>query len=310
MCNEVVEADVLKPLLQQFGVARVVIGHTPTRNKAAVTRFDGAVIKLDAGMNAAAYKGRAAALLIEQGRLSVRYPGAPEAVELQAEGLHVAPSQLRDDRVAAVLRDGQVTVTGPGGPDRLLVTVEHSGSTIPAVFVAGNANAVSKDVAAYKLDRLLRLGIVPATIAREVQGQRGTLQARPRKSVTQGDVQRQSLRAGGWCPLEPQFQLIYAFDALTGNAGRTLETLLYDADDWSVYATGYGQAFGKGRGFPAYLKAQAPKPGPELRQRLQQLDAANVGAALGDDADERTVQAVLARRDALLALPLPASAVR
>ena len=55
----------MNPLLRQFRVARVVVGHTPTRNRSAVSRFDGAVIKLDAGMNAAAYKGRAAALLLD-----------------------------------------------------------------------------------------------------------------------------------------------------------------------------------------------------------------------------------------------------
>ncbi len=54
---------------------------------------------------------------------------------------------------------------------------------------------------------------MPATVVREVQGQRGVLQARPAKWVTQGDVQRQALRGGGWCALEPQFQLVYAFDA-------------------------------------------------------------------------------------------------
>ena len=30
LCNEVTEADVLLPLLQQFGVTRLVVGHTPT----------------------------------------------------------------------------------------------------------------------------------------------------------------------------------------------------------------------------------------------------------------------------------------
>jgi hypothetical protein len=310
LCNEVAEADVLSPLLRQFGVARVVVGHTPTRTRTAVSRFDGAVIKLDAGMNAAAYRGRAAALLIEHGKLSVRYPGAAAAVAVQPEGFHVAPTQIPDELVAAALREGEATVAGPGGPDRLLVTVAHAQGPIPAVFVAGKADASRKEVAAFRLDRLLRLGIVPATVEREVQGQAGTLQARPRQTVTQGDVQRQSLRAGKWCALEPQFQLVYAFDALIGNEGRTLETLLYDADEWFVYVTGHDQAFGTSRRFPAYLAAQAPAPGPELRKRLQELDVANVTAALGPVADKRTVRALLARRDALLALPLPAAAAR
>jgi hypothetical protein len=35
LCNEAAEADVLLPLLQQFGAARLVVGHTPTRDSRA-----------------------------------------------------------------------------------------------------------------------------------------------------------------------------------------------------------------------------------------------------------------------------------
>ncbi len=86
-----------------------------------------------------------------------------------------------------------------------------------------------KEVAAYRLDRQLGLGIVPVTVEREVQGQRGVLQGRPLKWVTQTEVQQQQLRGGGWCGAEPQFQLVYAFDTLIGNEGRTPDSLLFDS---------------------------------------------------------------------------------
>ena len=105
LCNEVAETDVLLPLLQQFGVARLVVGHTPTRDLRAASRFDGRVVKLDAGMNRAAYKGRAAALFIEPSGLSVRYAGEPAATPLQPEGLFVAPNELDDaQRARSVAR--------------------------------------------------------------------------------------------------------------------------------------------------------------------------------------------------------------
>jgi hypothetical protein len=37
-CNESTEADLLPPLLQQFGAARLVVGHTPTRDLRAAAR--------------------------------------------------------------------------------------------------------------------------------------------------------------------------------------------------------------------------------------------------------------------------------
>jgi hypothetical protein len=308
LCNEVTEADVLTPLLEQFDVKRVVVGHTLTRDLRAATRFDGRVVKLDTGMNHAAYKGRGTALVIDGQTLSVRYAGEPQPAALQAEALYVAPNAIEDAVVLTALESGTVTVSGPQAPGGLAVVVEHEGRRIPAVFQQRNAADAHREVAAFRLDRHLGLGIVPATVEREVQGQSGVLQARPAKSVTQADVQKQSLRGGGWCALEPQFQLVYAFDALIGNEARALDTLLYDAKDWFLYSTGHARAFGSERGFPDYLKAQPPKPGAELRRRLQRLDEATLATVLGKAVDGRARKALLARRDALLALPaLPAA---
>ena len=308
LCNEVAEADVLLPLLQQLGAARLVVGHTPTRDLRAATRFDGRVVKLDAGMNRAAYKGRAAALFIQPSGLSVRYAGEPEATPLKPEGLFVAPNELDDASVLAALRDGEVAVDGPRGPNELNVSVSHGGKRIPAIFQVRAAGSARKEVAAYRLDRQLGLGIVPVTVEREVQGQRGVLQGRPLKWVTQAEVQQKSMRGGGWCPAEPQFQLVYAFDTLIGNEGRMPDSLLFDSDDWFVYVTAHERAFGSTKSLPAYLKARPPAPGAELRRRAAALNEANLATSLGELVDAKGRKAILQRRDALLALPAVASA--
>ena len=307
LCNEAAEADVLLPLLKQFGAARLVVGHTPTRNSRAVTRFDGRVVKLDAGMNAAAYHGRAAALFLQPTGLSVRYAGESEAAPPQPEGLFVAPNEFDDASVLAALRDGEVTVTGPRGPNELNSSVSNGGKRFAAVFLIRPKDAIRKELAAYRLDRQLGLGLVPVAVEREVQGQHGVLQGRPLKFVTQAEVQQQSLHGGGWCRTEPQFQLIYAFDTLIGNEGRTAESLLFDSDSWFAYVTSHEHAFGTTRGLPAYLKARPPTPGAEVRRRMSALDDAGLKTALGDLVDASARKAILERRDALLALPAAAA---
>jgi Calcineurin-like phosphoesterase len=303
LCNEVTESDVLLPLLQQFGAARLVIGHTPTRDTRAVTRFDGRVIKLDTGMNRAVYRGHPAALFIESAGLSVRYAGEPKAVPLQPEGLFVAPNELDDATVLAAMRDGEVTVVGPRGPNELNVSVSLGGKPVPAVFLVQEANATKREVAAYRLDRMLGLGFVPVTVEREVQGQRGVLQGRPRKWATQAEVQQQGLRGGGWCSAAPQFQMMYSFDTLVGNEGRTAKSILFDTDAWFVYGTSHERAFGTGTGLPAYLKARPPTPGAEFRRRAGLLDLTRLKAGLGDLLDTRELKAIVERRDLLLKLP-------
>jgi hypothetical protein len=310
LCNEAAETDVLLPLLQQFGAARLVVGHTPTRDSRAVTRFDGRVVKLDAGMNRAAYKGRAVALFIRPSGLTVRYAGETGAVPLRPEGLFVAPSELDDASVLAALRDGELTVSGPRRPNELNIVVSHGGKRFPAVFQVRDASAARKEVAAWRLDRLLGLGFVPVTVERDLQGQHGVLQARPLKWVTQAEASQRGLAGGGWCEVEPQFQLMYAFDTLVGNESRTPESILFDSDAWFVYGTSYERAFGTTTGLPVYLKARPPAPGAEIRRRLALLDATRLRAALGDLVDERGRRAILARRNALLALPAAAATTK
>ncbi len=259
MCNACSETDVLKPLLAGLGAKRLVIGHTVTHDARVASRFDGTVIKLDTGMNHAVYRGRASALILEQGAARVIYAGEPQGSgEIAPEELYLSSGTLAESAVGSLLERGEVTVTGPRAPGVLDVAVAADGRRINAVFFATTAGAAQKELAAMKLDRLLGLGLVPATVEREVQGQRGVLQARPAKWTTEADVQARGQRGVGWCALPPQFELMYGFDALIGNQGRSQDRVLYDASEWNLLLTGHDRAFGTQREFPAHLQ-QRPR---------------------------------------------------
>ena len=301
LCNECSEADVLDPFLAAIGVRRLVIGHTVARDTRVASRFDGRVVKLDAGMNRDAYRGRPAALTLDEGGARVSYADdrAPPAA-IPAEALYVASATLDDARVAETLASGTITLVGPRSPGSIEVSVELQGQKVPAIFSATTRDDTRRELAAHRVDRLLRLGLVPATVEREFQGQRGVMQARPDRIVTLADVQRDKLRVGGWCALEPQYELMYGFDALIGNEARTADRILYDGA-WMLLLTGHGQSFGTARTLPAHLQARPPSPGPELRRRLASLDDATLSAALGDLITPRERKAMLERRNTLLA---------
>lgn len=335
-CNECAEADVLRPWLQAVGATRVVIGHTVARNGTVVSRFDGAVVKLDAGMNRAVYKGHAAVLFSDAAGTRVAYvlPDAPPAA-IPAEPLYLSSQAFGEDVVATMLAKGAITVAETCAPGVLEVRVTHEGRTVEAVFEAATPDIVKRELAAYRLDRLLGLGLVPATVARNHDGQDGILQGRPANwaseqdrlnarsgtaaglacqtisTVPQAEPARRAppgngrpprLPTGGWCDMGALYQLSYAFDALIDNKGRTYDRFLYDADEATLFLAGHGAAFGTSTQVPKPLEAPLAKTGAEMRARLQRLDEASVQAAIGDLVGSRSVKALLARRDRILAL--------
>ena len=310
LCHEVSESDVLRPLLSGLGVKRLVVGHTVGHDGRVASRFDGTVYKLDSGMNRAAYHGHPAVLVLERDRApNVVYAEQPTPQPIPAEPIYLSSDDVGETEVAGVLASGSVTpgATRPDGG--VEVQVAQDGRKVAAVFVEAGKTELQHELAAWKVDQLLGLGIVPATVEREVNGRRGYLQAHPERTMTQAEVQAKGARGGGACALEPQFQLMYGFDALIGNEGRSPERMAYDTSRWTVFVTHHDKAFGSSDGLPAYLKAKPPNPGAELKRRLsERLDAEKVAASLGAWLSTREQRALLARRDALLALPAAASA--
>ena len=335
-CNECAEADVLDPYLRQTGVKRLVIGHTVARNGTVVSRFDGRVIKLDAGMNHAVYKGRPAALIADASGLRVLYgDDAARPAEVPAEPLYLSSQRIDEATVEAILANGTIELRETCAPGILNVIVQASGRSVNAVFEAAPDEVIRRELAAYRLDRLLGLGLVPATVSREHDGKAGILQGRPAQWISEQDRQnarngtaaglvcqtitatpqsepaRRSLPGdgkppriptGGWCDVGAEYQLAYAFDALIDNKGRGFDGYLYDADAATLFLSGHAAAFSTSRDVLEPLQAQLAKTGPEMRRRLEALDEAGVAAAVGELLDRRQVKALLQRRDRVLAL--------
>ena len=335
-CNECAESDVLLPWLQHVGAKRVVIGHTVARNSTVVTRFGGAVVKLDAGMNRAVYQGRPAAMVSDASGVRVGYvmPSAPPAA-IPAEPLYLSSQQVDEDRVADILARGTIEVAETCAPGVFEVRVSLDGRSVDAVFEAVGKDVAQREVAAYRLDRLLGLGLVPATVARAHGAQEGILQGRPANwaseqdrinarnqarvglacqtisAAPQAEPARRALPqdgrapripSGGWCDMGAQYQLSYAFDALIDNRARTLDRYLYDADTAMLLLTGHGAAFGTATELQKTLVGPLGKTGAEMQSRLRRLTAENVEAAIGDLVGPRAARALLQRRDRILAL--------
>jgi len=156
------------------------------------------------------------------------------------------------------------------------------------------------ELAAYRLDRMLGLGMVPVTVRRDIEGEEGTLQFVPAATMTE----RERVAVGrSWntpCPLGSQMSAMFVFDALIHNTARTPSTMVYSPDDWLLMLVDHENAFGVEKERPAYLEGVDLAVGDQWRTALRALENEALRTGLADVLDERRLSALASRRDALI----------
>ncbi len=302
-CGPLIEHDRIGPALDAVGASRVVIGHTPTLTRQVLSRLEGRVIEIDTGMLNAYYDGSGNALIIEGDAMSVVNEHGGDARQVSAHPRRVG---RREESISAadiesILLHGnmQAVAAAEGAPATFKVT--RGGETVDAVFLPNpRRKGLAPDLAAYRLDRHLELGMVPVTVSRELNGKSGVLQFLP--GATINEAQRIESRQGSsaWCPLPDQWNAMYVFDVLVHNPGRNLQHMAYSQDNWQLILTGHGASFDTKRSRPDYLKSVPLDIGLRWQERLEALNDEVIEEQFGDVLDKRRRRALQSRRDALL----------
>jgi hypothetical protein len=302
-CSELIETDVLQAAFDRIGANRVVIGHTPTMTRQILQRMSGRVVEIDTGMNKAAYKGSGNALVIEGGVLTVinesGKSNSPPALHPRRVGYR--SSEITADDLLQILSTGEITRTMVDENGKTVVQIEIEDKSIFAAFVEqSRKKGVVAEMAAYKLDLMLGLDLVPVTVIREVDRKNGTLQFLP--AVRKTETERMASGSGGsaWCPLQRQWNAMYIFDALTFNAARTQESMMYRPDNWQLFSMGYDQAFRNSKDRPPYLKKIELDLTPGWTNALRGLSDERLQSELGDVLGKRELSALRKRRDGLI----------
>ncbi len=302
-CSAAVERDRVERALGALGVKRVVVGHTPTPTARVLSRFDGEVLRVDTGMQQP--RGRASAIVIRGDDVGVVYAGDPSVVRVEAQPRRVGAVPGGDDALLEdALLHADVTSDTPRVDGARALRLAYRGDMIDAVFeplpAPRRGERTAPAVAAYRVDRLLDLDLVPVTVLREIGGEVGTVYVDP--AALPDERQRVAQRGGAeaWCPLADQFGLMYVFDVLARNPGRAPEEMRYGPGGWQLTLTGNRALFGRETDTPTYLSAAPLRLSPFLRARLQSLTAEQLASALGDVLDAAQRKSLLARRDRLL----------
>lgn len=302
-CGPLIEEERLERALARAGVERLVVGHTPTPGRRVVSRFGDRLYEIDTGMLAGYYRGQAAALILDPDGARVIYESGADPSEALVRQRSVGRSgtSWSADELAGILAAGDIVERGEDESGAARLVIAAGEQPIEAVLMpASGRRGFFPEVAAYRLDRMLGLDMVPVTVLREIDGAPRELQYLPPRTIDEAERAERGLGGGAWCPLEDQFHALYLFDALIFNAGRLASQIRYRTDGFELILVGHQHAFGTQRGRPQYLREVTLDLTPGWRERLEALDADELERAFDGVLSKSRIKALLKRRDQLL----------
>ena len=166
------------------------------------------------------------------------------------------------------------------------------------------------EVAAYRIDKLLDLNMVPPTTERRFQGDHGSIQIWADVEMTLKQKMEKNIKM-------PSYKVFYwnralylqrFFDNLIGNEDRHQNNYLI-TKDWRLILIDHSRSFRTSKKFTTELLYTEKRPeGPmEMKElprtlvdKLKALTAESVKAAVGEYLTDEEVKAVLLRRDLML----------
>lgn len=303
LCNRLIEEDGLKAALARIGATRIVNGHTTTDSRNVEQRMDGRVFRIDTGMLKESYHGSGNALVFEGEKLFVVNQDSTQDLAPVTSPQHVAyePDELDDEMLTNILTNGVVVGQEVEGGAWSLVRVELEDKSVTAYFNSLEQQAgFVPEVAAYRLDRMLGLYMVPVTVQREIAGKPGTLQYVPVEMINETARVAEDEGKKAYCSMEKQRTAMYVFDTLINNPVRTPLSMLYNPDNWNLVLVDHENSFETGTDLPSYLGKIEYVVNEQWRSTLQGLDDQTLRRKLGEVLNDQHLAELAQRRDVLL----------
>jgi hypothetical protein len=177
----------------------------------------------------------------------------------------------------------------PGGPFPRMAW-----RSLPPGVHRGFWESYKADIAAYEIDKLLKMDMVPPGVERQIQGVKGAAQLWVENTfgVKEGESPDESHRVH-W---ESQLVRMAMFDNLIGNRDRSPGNMIRDAE-WNVILLDHSRAFGAGTELPSKMT----RIDGAFWTRIESLTRPQLDAALRAWIGDSEIKAILDRRERMRA---------
>jgi len=154
----------------------------------------------------------------------------------------------------------------------------------------GYFESYKSEIAAYELDKILGLNMVPVVVERRVNNDVGAA-VLWLDGVRSWETVLPLPKPASW---NREIARMKMFDDLIGNSDRNKGNLIVD-DDWHLFLIDHSRAFAADPRLPQELQSIDRR----LWENMLQLDAASLRQSVGQWLDSRQIQMLLRRRDAM-----------
>jgi len=171
------------------------------------------------------------------------------------------------------------------------------------------------EIAAYRMDKLIGLNMIPPTVERVLNGKKGSLQYWVETKCSLLDLQEKGtpIPESARESTDKMKYITRAFDSLIANEDRTQQNVRY-TEDWRMILIDHSRSFRSGREFteklmfgPRGIRKNADRRPFLFRRlpralvvRLKVMTFENVKGAVGTCLTDKEIRSLLARRDLLL----------
>lgn len=206
----------------------------------------------------------------------------------------------RHQEIEEYLRTAECVSTQMLTPSMMRCTLRPGGllarmawQTLPPGIYRGFWESYKANIAAYEIDKLLTMDMVPPTVEREFQGNKGSGTQWVENTVDSKAASPDDSNRAGW---EKQLVQMTMFDNLIGNQDRNTGNMLRDAA-WNLILIDHTRAFRPGADLPNRLS----RIDVDLWDKVQGLTRTQLDARLGPWLDPNEIAAILERREKMKA---------
>lgn len=318
LCHPYFEQDNLIATLAHFDATRLWVGHTTNQSKKPLSRLNGHLMLMDTGMLSSHYRGEPWVAKFSRTSPAKYYNGLT-AKEIQpavaANREWANPFNLTDAEVEDFMTTAKITKTGTtkeGKTKPFRVDMEKDGKLIKGIFKYKDtvprahvgtwlsdgdyADRYQFEVAAYKLDRMLNIGLVPVTVERVVDGKAGIIQLWIDNLTSDLILKDEKIRYYGYCDEQAQINFIDSFDYIIANRDRNQSNMLYSADDLQIWFIDHSRSFWARTKRPKLMRKLKIEPTDAFVEALKTLDYENL-QALRPWLHNKQIKSLLKRRD-------------